>query len=95
MTTERRSITGPHSVVAFYFGLYFPSTYTQDEAKLNVNVPLNGGENNGRIHFGMVKRWPRPNRGGRLTEVQFPILFFNYFGTLITGRVIGDRLMEV
>ena len=36
-----------------------------------------------------------PNRGGRLTEVQFPILFFDYFGTLITGRVIGDLLMEV
>ena len=42
-----------------------------------------------------MKRWPRPNRGGRLTEVEFPILDFNYFGTLISGHVIGDRLMKV
>ena len=57
--------------------------------------PLNRGDNNGRIQLGVMKRWPRLNRGGRLKEVQFPILFFNYFGTLITGRAIGDRLMKV
>ena len=69
---------------AFHFGLYFPSSYTQNEAKRSVPSawwPLNRGDNNGRIYFGMLKRWPRPNRGGRLTEVQFPIFSFNYFGT--------------
>ena len=29
-------------------------------------------------------------KGGRLVEV--PILFYNYFRTLITGRLIGGRL---
>ena len=41
------------------------------------------------------------NRSGRSIEVYFPILFFNYFGALITGRLmedgclIGGHLMEV
>ena len=30
------------------------------------------------------------NRGGRSIEVYFPILFYNYFGTLITGRLMKD-----
>ena len=43
------------------------------------------------------------SKGGRARwiEVYFPILLYNYFGTLITdrliegGRFIGDRLMGV
>ena len=36
------------------------------------------------------KRWLRPlNRG------QIPVLFYDYFGTLIISRLIVGRLMEV
>ena len=38
--------------------------------------------------------WPKGGHG-RLTEVQFLILLYNYFGTLATGRLIeGGCLME-
>ena len=30
------------------------------------------------------------NRGGRSIEVYFPILFSNFFGTLITGRLMKN-----
>ena len=33
---------------------------------------------------------PPLNRGGRSIEVYFPILLYNYFGTLITGRLMED-----
>ena len=47
--------------------------------------------------------WMEQQKGGRdhSIEVYFPILFYNYFGALITGRLmedgclIGDHLMEV
>ena len=32
--------------------------------------------------------WPKRGRG-RLIDVYFPILFYIYFRTLITGRLIG------
>ena len=41
------------------------------------------------------------NKGSRSIDVYFPILFYQYFGSLITGRLmedgrlIGGRLMEV
>ena len=41
------------------------------------------------------------DKGSRSIEVYFPILFYKYFGTLITGRLmedgrlIGGHLMEV
>ena len=41
------------------------------------------------------------NKGSRSVEVYFPILFYKYFGSLITGRLmedgrlIGGHLMEV
>ena len=44
----------------------------------------NRGDNNGRTLVGRGKRCPRPlSRGGR-----FPFLFYIYFGTLISGRLI-------
>ena len=60
------------------------------------------GEKNRKTLVGTAKRWPRSlNRDGRSIEVYFPILFYNYFGALITGRLmedgclIGGHLMEV
>ena len=43
----------------------------------------------------------RGNKGSRSIEVYFPILFYKYFGTFITGRLmedgrlIGGHLIEV
>ena len=44
----------------------------------------NRGDNNGRTLVGRGKRCPRPfSIGGR-----FPFLFYIYFGTLISGRLV-------
>ena len=39
--------------------------------------PLNRGDNNRGTLVGKAKKWPRPlDRGGRMKEVQFPILCY-------------------
>ena len=84
------------SVVTFCLRLYFTSTRFQNKAKLsalNSLWPLNRQEVKtiGELSSGR----PKCCRG-RLIEVQFTILFYNYFGTLIIGRLIeGGRLMQV
>ena len=83
------------------FGLYFPSSCSWNKAKLSVSSawrPLNGGDNNGRTIVETPKRRLQPlNRGF------IPILFYNYFGTLIIGRLMevwlysypGDTIISV
>ena len=35
---DKKSITGPQSVVTFYLGLYFPSSYSWNGAKLSEDL---------------------------------------------------------
>lgn len=51
-------------------------------------MPLNRGDDSGRTLVAMRRRCPRPlSRGGRIS-----FLFYIYFGTLITGRLIEAAL---
>ena len=45
-TCDESSITGPHSVITYYLGLNFPSSYSENKAELSVSSawrPLHRG----------------------------------------------------
>ena len=57
-----KSNTLRQSVVIFYLGLYFSSSYSWNKAKLSVSSawrPLNKGDNNNIALVRMAKKWPR------------------------------------